>query len=161
MRWALRRPGLTVAAISLLFVASLAIYPFLGLAFFPRTDAGQFTINVKVPTGTRIEMTNQYVAKVEDLIRHTIDPHDLKMIVSNIGVVPDFSALYTTNAGPYTATVQVALKDEHKVSSFEYMDRVRDGLAPPFSRCPHVLLQRFDGGRDPELRHARAHRSFR
>ena len=51
------------------------------------------------------------------------------MIVSNIGVVPDFSALYTTNAGPYTATVQVALTDEHKVSSFAYMDKVRSGLA--------------------------------
>ena len=47
-----------------------------------------------------------------------------KMIVSNIGVVNDFSSLYTTNAGPYTATIQVALKDDHRVGSFEYMDRV-------------------------------------
>jgi multidrug efflux pump subunit AcrB len=132
VRRALRVPGLTVAALLLLFVASLAIYPTLGLAFFPRTDAGQFTINLKAPTGTRIEMTDQYVAKVEDLIRHTVDPHDLKMIVSNIGVVPDFSALYTTNAGPYTATVQVALNDDHTVSSFDYIDRVRDALAKRF-----------------------------
>ncbi len=64
-------------------------------------------INLKVPTGTRIEVTDQYIAKVEDLIRHDVEPKDLKLIVSNIGVVPDFSALYTTNAGPYTATVQV------------------------------------------------------
>ena len=83
VRWALRRPGLTVAALMLLFVASLGIYPFLGLAFFPRTDAGQFTINLKVPTGTRIEMTDQYVARVENLIRRIIAPDDLKMIVSN------------------------------------------------------------------------------
>ncbi len=53
---------------------SLAIYPLLGLAFFPKTDAGQFTINLKVPTGTRIEITDQYVAKVEDLIRHEVEP---------------------------------------------------------------------------------------
>src|SRR6202034_2900160 len=123
----LLRPGLTVLALSAVFLISLAIYPLLGLAFFPRTDAGQFTINLKAPTGTRIEMTDQYVAKVEDLIKHTISPHDLKMVVSNIGVVPDFSALYTTNAGPYTATVQVALSDDHRVSSFDYMDRVRRG----------------------------------
>lgn len=129
VRRALRLPGLTVAALLGLFVLSLAIYPMLGLAFFPRTDAGQFTINLKVPTGTRIEMTDQYVAKVEDLIKHTIDTHDLKMVVSNIGVVPDFSALYTTNSGPYTATVQVALNDDHVVSSFDYIDRVRQGLA--------------------------------
>ncbi len=55
VRRALQRPGLTVAALLALFAASLAIYPFLGVAFFPQTDAGQFTINLKVPTGTRIE----------------------------------------------------------------------------------------------------------
>jgi multidrug efflux pump subunit AcrB len=129
VRRCLRFPGLTVAALFGLFLASLAIYPFLGLAFFPRTDAGQFTINLKVPTGTRIEMTDQYVAKVEELIKHTVDAHDLKVVVSNIGVVPDFSALYTTNSGPYTGTVQVALNEDHRVSSFDYIDRVRERLA--------------------------------
>ena len=67
---------------------------------------------MKVPTGTRLEVTEQYVAKVEDLIRNVVGSKDLKMVVSNIGVVPDFSSLYTTNAGPYTATIQVALQDD-------------------------------------------------
>ena len=31
------------------FLLSLALYPFLGVAFFPRTDPGQFVINVKAP----------------------------------------------------------------------------------------------------------------
>jgi hydrophobic/amphiphilic exporter-1 (mainly G- bacteria), HAE1 family len=132
VRIALRRPGLTVAALLGLFVASLAIYPILGLAFFPQTDAGQFTINVKVPTGTRIEITNQYVAKIEDLIRHVVEPRDMKMIVSNIGVVNDFSSLYTTNAGEYTATIQTALNDDHHQSSLTYMNKVRDELAEKF-----------------------------
>src|SRR5215475_12267318 len=105
VRRAVKRPALTVAILSGVFLASVAIYPLLGLAFFPKTDAGQFTINLKVPTGTRIEITEQYVAKVEDLIRREIEPKDLKMVVSNLGVVPDFSSLYTTNAGPYTATI--------------------------------------------------------
>ena len=132
VRRALQRPGLTVAALSGLFVVSLAIYPLLGLAFFPKTDAGQFTINLKVPTGSRIEVTDQYVAKVEDLIRNTVEPKDLKLIVSNIGVVPDFSALYTTNAGPYTATVQVQLNEPHRLSSFDNMDRVQKRMANQF-----------------------------
>jgi HAE1 family hydrophobic/amphiphilic exporter-1 len=105
------------------------------VAFFPRTDAGQFTINMKVPTGTRIEVTEQYVKKVEDLIhRHDVSPHDFKMVVSNIGVVDDFTALYTDNAGEYTSTVQVALNDDHETSSFEYMARVQDGPSPRSSR---------------------------
>ncbi|MGA7924606.1 MAG: efflux RND transporter permease subunit, partial [Candidatus Sulfotelmatobacter sp.] len=132
VRRAVVRPGLTVAILSGVFLASLAIYPLLGLAFFPKTDAGQFTINVKVPTGTRIEIANEYVAKVEDLIRHEIEPKDFKRIVSNIGVVPDFSSLYTTNSGPYTATVQVALNEPHRLSSFEYMDRVQKAMASQF-----------------------------
>jgi hydrophobic/amphiphilic exporter-1 (mainly G- bacteria), HAE1 family len=132
VRRALQRPGLTVLALSAVFLLSIAIYPLTGLAFFPKTDAGQFTINLKVPTGTRIEMTDQYVAKVEDLIRHTVEAKDLKRIVSNIGVVPDFSSLYTTNAGPYTATVQVQLTEPHNLSSFEYMNRVQSRMGTEF-----------------------------
>ena len=129
VRWALKRPAITVGVLALLFVASLALYPRLALAFFPQTDAGQFTITMKAPTGSRIEIAEQYVTGIEKLVRETIDPADFNIVVSNIGVVPDLSALYTTNSGPYTATVQVSLKEEHKTSSFQYMDRVRREIA--------------------------------
>jgi len=132
VRWALKRPALTVVALAGLFVASLGIYPFLGVAFFPRTDAGQFTVNVKVPTGTRIELTEQYVSKIEDLIHHTVAPGDLKMVVSNIGVVNDFSSLYTSNAGEYTATIQTALNPDHRIPSQDYMDSLRDRIAAKY-----------------------------
>jgi multidrug efflux pump subunit AcrB len=132
VRRALKRPALTLALLMGIFVASLAIYPFLGRAFFPQTDAGQFTLNIKVPTGSRIEVTNQYVAKIEDLIRTVVPARDLKMIVSNIGVVNDFSSLYTTNAGQYTATIQAALNEDHSISSLIYMDRVKNALTARF-----------------------------
>jgi len=125
VRIALRRPAFTVIALMATFVLSLGIGPSLGLAFFPRTDAGQFTINMKAPTGTRIELTNEYVAKVEDLIKNTVAPGDYDTTVSNIGVVPDFSALYTSNSGSYTATIQTQLTEDHKTSTFEYMDEVQ------------------------------------
>ena len=122
---ALERPKTVVSGILGVFVLSLALFPLLGLAFFPRTDAGQFVINVKAASGTRIEVINQEVARVENIIRETVAPKDLKLIVSNIGVIPGFSSIYTSNSGPFTATVQVALNEGHKVSSFEYMNRVR------------------------------------
>ena len=129
VRRALRAPLLTVLLLIGLFVASLAIYPYLGLAFFPRTDASQFTITLKAPTGSRIEVTEDDVRKVENLVKQLVDPADFNMVVSNIGIVPDFSALYSSNAGPYTATVQVELKGSHQISSFEYMDRMRRAIA--------------------------------
>jgi multidrug efflux pump subunit AcrB len=107
------------------FALSLLIFPFLGFSFFPRTDAGQFVVNVKAPTGTRLEVTEQYIKRVEDIIRRTVLPKDLDIIVSNIGLMPDFSALFSSNAGMHTAVVEVGLKEGHKIGSHAYMDRVR------------------------------------
>lgn len=128
VRRSLRTPKLVVFGITGIFVLSLAIYPFLGVAFFPRTDSGQFVINLKAPAGTRVELTNDDVKQVEQMIRDTVSPHDLKMIVSNIGVIPGFSSIYTSNSGPDTATIQVALNDDHAVGSYEYMARIRQKL---------------------------------
>ena len=125
VRHALSRPRAVVVGILGVFLLSLTLFPLLGVAFFPRTDAGQFVINVKAPSGSRIEVTNDEIARLEGIIRKTIDPKDLKLIVSNIGVIPGFSSIYTSNAGPHTATVQVALNDGHHLSSFKYMDMVR------------------------------------
>jgi multidrug efflux pump subunit AcrB len=49
----LLRPVATVLGITGLFVFSLALYPMIGKAYFPRTDPSQFVISVKAPTGTR------------------------------------------------------------------------------------------------------------
>ena len=125
---ALQRPVATIVLIMGSFVLSLALAPLLGVAFFPRTDPGQFVINVKAPTGSRLEMTNQYVARVEDEIRSVIPTADLQMIVSNIGTTPDLSSIYTSNSAQHTAFVLVSLNQEHKASTFTYMDSVRRKL---------------------------------
>ena len=129
VRWTLQRPRTVVIALLAIFVVSLALYPFLGVAFFPRTDAGQFVINLKTPSGTRIEDTEMLVERVEDLVRRTVTPQDLGMVVSNIGVTAGFSSIYTSNSGSHTATVQVSLQEKHKIGSYEYMDRVRRQLS--------------------------------
>lgn len=129
VRKSLLKPALTVGAVLAAFLLTLGLFPLMGLAFFPRTDPGQFVINVKAPTGTRLEVTDQYIARVEQDIRQVIPAHDLGMIVSNIGITPDFSAIYTSNSGQSTAFVQVSLQKGHRLSSFEYMNRVRSKLA--------------------------------
>jgi HAE1 family hydrophobic/amphiphilic exporter-1 len=125
----LLRPLATVLGITGLFIFSLALYPLIGKAYFPRTDPSQFVINLKAPTGTRVEITNQMVGQVEQIIREVVPAKDLRIIVSNIGITPDFSAIYTSNSGPDTAFVQVGLQPGHKVSSFTFMNRVRTRLA--------------------------------
>jgi hydrophobic/amphiphilic exporter-1 (mainly G- bacteria), HAE1 family len=129
VRRALAAPRLTVAIIIGAFLASLLLFPFVGVSFFPRTDAGQFLINLKAPTGTRIELTNDYVKKVEDIIREVVPANQLSTIVSNIGVFPDLSALFTPNSAMHTAFTQVGLTEDHRTSSFDFMARVRERIA--------------------------------
>src|SRR6201996_229928 len=120
-----RTSGILLAGIAVVLVG---VFPFVGTAYFPRTDPGQFVINVKAPSGTRLEVTDRMIAQVEDEVRKVVAPGDLGMIVSNIGITPDLSAIYTTNSGMHTAFVQVSLKEEHRVGSYEYMERVRRRL---------------------------------
>lgn len=128
LAWTLKMPKLTFAVILGLFVASLGLYPFLGSAYFPRTDPGQFVINVKAATGSNVEVTNDLVAKVEDIVRQEVPSDELDLIVANIGLTPDLSAMYTSNSGQHTAFVQANLKEGHRTGSYEYMNRVRKRL---------------------------------
>jgi multidrug efflux pump subunit AcrB len=126
----LRRPGLaTVVMLGGLVLIIAVCFPFIGRAYFPRTDPGQFIIDVRMPSGTRLEVSNDYIAKVEGIIRSVVKPKDMGMIVSNIGVYPDLSAIYTTNASMDTAFVQTSLKEDHSVGSYEYMRRVQAELS--------------------------------
>src|SRR5262249_36269050 len=106
-------PAIIVTASVAIFTASLLIYPHLGVSFFPRTDAGQFVINLKAPSGTNLLVTEQELAKVEKIVREVVAPDDYGMMVTNIGVVPDFSAIYTSNSAPNTAFLQVSLNESH------------------------------------------------
>ncbi len=129
-RRAMERPWLTAAVILGGVVAVLAgLFPFLGQAYFPRTDPGQFVIDVRMPSGTRLGDSNDYIARVEQVIRSVVPKHDLDMIVSNIGVYPDLSSIFTTNASMDTAFVQTSLKEGHRLGSYEYMGMVRQRLS--------------------------------
>ena len=118
-------PVATLVIFFLLFGASFLLYPFIGLAFFPQTDAGQFVIQVKAESGTKLTDTEAEVAKLERLIRSVVRPGDMDMIVSNIGVDPGFSAVYTTNSAMHTAFVQTSLKSDHQIGSYEYIAEVK------------------------------------
>ena len=139
----LLRPLATLSGLVGVSLLSFSLYPLLGVAFFPRTDPGQFVINVKAPSGTRVELTEQYVKEMEDIIRQQVPPSELAMVVSNIGVTPDFSAIYTSNSAPHTAFVQASLKEGHKVGSYEYMRRVRVEIA---QKLPQLSTYFQSGG---------------
>jgi len=136
-------PRLIVGGVVVIFLLSLLLYPLLQVSFFPRSDAGQFLVNIKAPSGTRLEVTESEVKEVEEIIRKVVAKEDLATIVSNIGVTPGFSSIYTSNSAQHTAFVQVSLTDDHRIGSYEYMNRAREQLG---KELPHLSAYFQSGG---------------
>jgi multidrug efflux pump subunit AcrB len=122
-------PKATLAICGIGCALSLLLFPLLGLSFFPRTDPAQFVINFKAPSGTKLTATNEEAAKLEGLIRNVVSKHDMGMIVTNLGLDPGFSALYSQNSAMHTGFMQVALSPDHTTGSFTYIDEVKKKMS--------------------------------
>ncbi|RME36660.1 MAG: efflux RND transporter permease subunit, partial [Planctomycetota bacterium] len=117
----------------------------MGRELFPPVDSHQFTIYVRLPSGTRIENTERTVAAIEQRIMDEIgqpDPDpadekypdsDLRILISNIGVLMDWPAAYTPNTGPMDAFVLVQTKGKPgKPNTFAYVEKLRETLTQEF-----------------------------
>ena len=89
----------------------------IGREFFPQVDAGQITVYLRCPSNLRLDASEKRVAQVEDLIRQNIPREELDMIVSEMGVDPDWSSAYTDNSGQQDAIIRIQLSEERKFSA--------------------------------------------
>ncbi|HUY93467.1 MAG TPA: efflux RND transporter permease subunit, partial [Pirellulales bacterium] len=96
--------------------------------FFPEVDAGAFEMSVRAKAGTRIEKTEAQIAEVEQLVQDTIG-EDLQMVISELGVTPDWSAAYTPNSGPMDAICKIQLEEHRHHSAQEYVHELRKAFA--------------------------------
>jgi multidrug efflux pump subunit AcrB len=126
---ALRHRFLVLALAGLLFVGSLGLVFGIGREFFPQVDAGQITLFVRAPSGTNIEASEKRVAEVEQFLQEQIPAHDRQMIVSELGLVPDWSAAYTANSGSQDAVIKVQLTEERSKTAQEYAVALRHAFA--------------------------------
>jgi multidrug efflux pump subunit AcrB len=123
-----RRRTTVIVAYSLLGIVLVVLAGPLRRDFFPEVDSGAFQIIVRAPSGTRIELTEQKIAQVEQFIHEHIPEHDLELVLSEIGVTPDWSAAYTPNAGPMDAVMKVQLAEDRSHSAQHYAEALRDGF---------------------------------
>lgn len=130
---AMRRRGLTLLLIAAVAAASAPLYRRIGRELFPRLDTGEFSIQVRAASGMRIEKTEERVAKVEKVVTEALGG-DLELLISNTGVLYDWPAAYTRNAGPMDSTLMVQLTPEHATPSFDHVRALRALLSERFPR---------------------------
>lgn len=132
LRFCLRRKVSVLLFTLILFFGSLSLYPRLGKELFPRADVGHLTVQLRLPTGTNVNETEQVVSKIEERLTEVIEPSVLKTLISNVGVLYDWPAAYTPNSGPQDAFLEIELSEDRKFSSFEYASKLRQFMATNF-----------------------------
>jgi multidrug efflux pump subunit AcrB len=79
---ALARPGLTVAAVVVLALASLALIPHIGFSLFPRADTPQFLVRIETPEGSSLAETDRAARTVEQTLARV---PEVKAVMMNLG----------------------------------------------------------------------------
>jgi multidrug efflux pump subunit AcrB len=134
VHWAVRHRRTVVYGFCGLFAGSLLLVPFIGEDFFPQVDSGAIRLNVRAPTGTRIEETRRLFSKVERTIDETIPNGELELTIDNLGLpVGGVNIAYNTSGsiGPSDGDVLVQLKDGHAPTQI-YVERIRDVLTKTY-----------------------------
>jgi multidrug efflux pump subunit AcrB len=142
----LRRRRLILSLVGLAFVASLLFTFGIGQEFFPQVDAGQITVYVRTPSKTRLDATESRVIDIEKFIEKNIPAHEREMIVSEIGLNPDWSAAYSANSGQQDAVIRIQLTDKRRYTAQKYAILLRRALAEDPERFGDLKDISFDTG---------------
>jgi multidrug efflux pump subunit AcrB len=129
LSWALAHRFGVLLGIGVLFLASLSLLKVIGQEFFPAVDAGQISLQVRAPSNLRLDATERRIIDVEKAIAEVIPPHELQMVVSEIGLNNDWSAAYSQNAGQQDTVIRLQLTPERTRSAQEYAVALRHALA--------------------------------
>jgi multidrug efflux pump subunit AcrB len=131
---ALKSRRLFAAGFLAFALASLLLVPFLGRNFFPAVDAGEISLHVRAPVGTRIEETAALFDHIENRIRQVIAPGELNSMVDNIGLpvsVTGTAYLNSGTVGPEDGDILVTLNEGHAATA-SYVKQLRTDLPRAF-----------------------------
>jgi multidrug efflux pump subunit AcrB len=110
-----RRPF--IIGFMVVVLASFLLTPFLGRNFFPSIDSGEIVLHVRGPIGMRIEQTASLFDHIENSIRRTIPPNELRSVVDNIGLPNSGTNLTYNNSGtlgPADGDILISLGHDHE-----------------------------------------------
>ncbi len=126
LNWALDHKAITLISVFVLLISSCGLFAgkYIGFEFFPKSDKGEFLLQIELPKDASLELTNQYTQRAENFLSKK--PEVLQMITT-VGQA-------SGNMGSVQAT---AYKAEIKVKLVEREDRMgisSDILSKQFAR---------------------------
>jgi CzcA family heavy metal efflux pump len=133
LRWAMGHRRSIVLGIVGFSIVSFGLLFLIGTEFFPDQDESQFRVSLKLPVGSRHEMTDKVTRQLEEIIRKNVP--EVKAMIADVGVPTTSRGSGMGgggggNAGSHAANIQVALisPEERNRSVFEITKELRPKL---------------------------------
>lgn len=117
LRWALDHRAVIILPAACIFLASLLLLQVLGTELIPQVSQGEFSIDIKLPAGTPLPITDTMLQNLDSLIA---EKEDVSLVYALAGASGEFSATIAEekeNIGQLNVTLEpgVIRKREAKV----------------------------------------------
>ncbi|MBC8182414.1 efflux RND transporter permease subunit [candidate division KSB1 bacterium] len=124
----LDRRWLVIGVAATLVIISILLIPIVGSEFVPKTDLGEFAIELKLPEGTELKRTEQTVDNIEN-IAYELLGDNIHTIYSKIGPSTDLTSDETSIfEDENTATLKIILNPKHSLSMQQIINRLSNVL---------------------------------
>lgn len=128
LTWSLANKGKTILLVLVMFFGSCGLIPagYIGTEFFPKSDKGEFLVQIELPKDASIEQTNLITQKAEAFL--TKKPEIIQLITTVGQSSGDFGG---TQATAYKSEINVKLveRDKRADNSSIYATKVSRELA--------------------------------
>jgi multidrug efflux pump subunit AcrB len=126
--------GGVLLVVALLLIGAGAVSALsLGREYFPHVDAGQIRLQVRLPTGLRLEETAQRLADIQREIREIVPASELQTVYEQIGIPDAVNLAWVDSAvvGSFEAEVMLQLRSPHGPSA-DYLAKIRERVAQKY-----------------------------
>jgi hydrophobic/amphiphilic exporter-1 (mainly G- bacteria), HAE1 family len=142
LHWSLTHRKTIVAFAGLVVVASLYLGQFVGFELMPETDEGEIRVDAELPSGTRIEVTDQVAQQLLRIIRENV-PETLR-IMTEIGGGPGGGGGGGRPSSVNTAEFRVQLVDRDNRQ--RTAQQIATALRPKLNIQPGMIVRTRSAG---------------
>ncbi len=124
LNFSLSKPGIILGLAIVVFLSSLALFPLIGISFFPKAEKNQFFIDISAPEGTAIDKTDKVARYVEAYLQSRKEVKDFATSVGRTN--PQIYYNIMDKQGKTTIShIFVQLKDISRVKMEKMIDEFR------------------------------------
>ncbi|MFH1894153.1 MAG: efflux RND transporter permease subunit [Candidatus Zixiibacteriota bacterium] len=140
LKWALGHRVITLLVATVAFIGGIMLYPLIGFEFMPQSDQSQAFVAIETAPGTRLEVSEEIVGKLEQIIRSHAEVTDVFSVIGG-----ESSPI---NKG--TMTIKLIPKDERDMTVAEFVQELRTELKQvPGVRTSIAVEAGHEGGQAP------------